>query len=227
MSQQDIYEKLYNSLDFHSGIVQSKNTEITDKSSLLFQVLWKNNIAFCVTGWNHFGWFLVEKNGQQVSTLFHYEKIKDNTISMMQKLINEIEYGKYDNKKTQSDKIQDAIQQRQLTSYMNKTKWQELIGEIRQIDDLPIMYKTLFDTSDPEFYWTIKGDEHFDFMDKELIERFKISGNIEEYEYLGRLLEPKVVQHDISKKIVDILQKYSINFDYDKESNSYVIYGYR
>ncbi|MBE5880487.1 MAG: hypothetical protein E7288_11025 [Lachnospiraceae bacterium] len=89
------------------------------------------------------------------------------------------------------------------------------------------MYKTIFDTSDPEFYWTIKGDEHFDFMDKALIEWFKISGNIEEYEYLGRLLEPKVVQHDISKKIVDILQKYSINFDYDKESNSYLIYGYR
>mgnify|MGYP003297190695 CR=1 FL=1 len=73
-------------------------TEITDKSSLLFQILWKGNIAFSVEGWKHFGWFLVKKNGQQVSALFHYNKINDITISTMQNVINEIEYGKYDNK---------------------------------------------------------------------------------------------------------------------------------
>ena len=227
MSQQDIYEILYNSLDFHSGTVQSKNTEIVDKSSLLFQVLWKGNITFSVEGWNHFGWFLVKKNGQQVSALFHYKKINDITISTMQNLINEVEHGKYDNKKTQSDKIQDIIQQKQLTSYMNKTKWQELIGEIRQIDNLPIMYKTIFDTSDPEFYWTIAGDEHIDYMNKALIEWFKISANIKECEHQGRLLEPKVSQLDISNKIRGVLQKYSICYDYDEANNSYVIYGYR
>ena len=75
MLQQDIYEILYNALDFRSGTVQSKNEEVTDKSSLLFQILWKGNIAFSVEGWKHFGWFLVKKNGQQVSALFHYNKI--------------------------------------------------------------------------------------------------------------------------------------------------------
>ena len=64
-------------------------------------------------------------------------------------------------------------------------------------------------------------------MNKALIEWFKISGNIKECEYLGRLLEPRVVQYDISNKIVDILQKYSIYYDYDEVSNAYVIYGYR
>ena len=34
MSQQDIYEILYNSLDFHSGTVQSKNTEIFAREQL-------------------------------------------------------------------------------------------------------------------------------------------------------------------------------------------------
>ena len=227
MLQQNVYEILYNSLDFHSGTVQSKNAGNTDKSSLLFQVLWKGDIAFSVEGWNHFGWFLVKKNGQQVSALFHYNKINDITISMMQNLINEIEYGKYDNKKTQSDKIKDIIQQKQLTSYMNNTKWQELIEEIRQIDSLLIMYKTIFDTSDPKFYWTIAGDEHFDFMNKALIEWFRISANIKECEHLGRLLEPRVIHHDISDKLADILQKYSISYDYDEISNSYVIYWYR
>lgn len=227
MSQQEVYEILYNALDFRSGTVQTKNEEVVDKSSLLFQISWKGNVDFSVEGWKHFGWFLVKKNGQQVSALFHYTKIDNTTISCMQNLINEIEYGKYDNKKTQSDRIQDIIQQKQLTSCMNKTKWQELIGEIRQIDNLLIKYKTIFDTSVPEFYWTIKGDEHFDFMNTALIEWFIISGNIKEHEHRGRLLEPKIVQHNISNKIADILKKYSIYYEYDETNNLYVIYGYR
>lgn len=145
----------------------------------------------------------------------------------MQNLINEVEYGKYNNKKTQSDKIQDVIQQKQLTSYMNNTKWKELFDEIRQIDRLPIMYKTIFDDTVPKFYWTIAGDEYFDFMNKALIEWFKISGSIKEYENIGRLLDPKVVQYSVSDKIVAILQKHSICYEYDEIDNSYVIYGYR
>lgn len=227
MLQQDIYEILCNTLDVRSGTVQAKNEEIIDKSSLLFQIWWKGNIAFSVEGWKHFGWFLVKKDGQQVSALFHYTKIDNDIIRCMQNLINEIEYGKYDNKKTQSDRIQDIIQQKQLTSYMNKTKWQELIAEIRQIDNLQIKYKTIFDTSDPEIYWTIDEDEHFDFMNKALIEWFIISGNITECEHQGRLLEPKIVQHDIKSKILNILQKYSIFYEYDEIRNLYVIYGYR
>lgn len=227
MVKQDIYEILSSSLDFHSGIVQTRNKENSDNSSVLFQVSWKGNISFTVEGWNHFGWFLVERNGQQLSALFHYDKINDKTISTMQNLINEIEYGKYDSKKTESEKIQDVIGQRQLTSYMNKTKWQELIGEIRQIDDLLIMYKTIFDTEEPKFYWTIVGDEHFDYMNRALIEWFKICCTIKKSEHLGRLIEPRVVHHDVKDKILDTLQRYSINYDYDEASNTFVIYGYR
>lgn len=227
MLQQDIYEMLYNKLEFYSGNVQAKNEEVTDKSSVLFQALWKGNIAFSVVGWSHFGWYYAEKNGEQVSETYHYKKITDATINMMQKLINEIEQGKYNGKKTQSEKIQEIIQQRQLTSYMNKTKWQELIGEIKQISNLLIMYKTIFDESGPKNYWTIVGDEHFDYMNKALIEWFKISCNFKKCEYLGRLIEPKVTEYDVSDKIFDILQKYSINYEYDKEDNSYVVYGYK
>lgn len=90
------------------------------------------------------------------------------------------------NKKTQSDRIQDMIQKKQLTSYMNKTKWQELIEEIRQIDNLLIKYKTIFDTSEPDMYWTIDGDEYFNFMNMTLIEWFEISDTIKKCECLGR-----------------------------------------
>lgn len=229
MPQKDIYELLYEFLDLHSGIVEPRNTGTTDKDrgSLLFQVVYKGNITFFVKYWKNGGMYLIKKNGQQVSTRFNYNKINDKTLSIMQNLINEIENGKYDTKKTQSDKIQDVVNQRQLTSYMNNTKWKELIAEIKQIDDLSIMYKTLFDENDPEFYWTIASDEHFDHMNMALVEWFKISGNINECEYIGRLVEPKVIQHSINDKIVDILQKHSINYEYDEISDSYTIYGYR
>ena len=64
-------------------------------------------------------------------------------------------------------------------------------------------------------------------MNKALIEWFIISGNITECEHQGRLLEPKIVQHDIKSKILNILQKYSIFYEYDEIRNLYVIYGYR
>lgn len=184
MLQKDIYKVLYELLDFHSGIVQPKNSEITDKNSVLFKFSWKGNITFYTKMWNNSGYVVIQKNGQQVSAMYHYNKIDDRTLSLMQNLINEVENGKYDTKKTESDRIQDIVNQRQLTSYMNNTKWRELIAEIRQIDDLPIMYKTLFDESDPEFYWTIASDEYFDYMNMALVEWLKISDNIKECEYI-------------------------------------------
>lgn len=227
MLQKDIYELLYESLDPRSGVVEPIDIENNDKASLLFQVMWNNNITFCVQICKYFCCVYINKNGQPVSAMYHYNKIDDKTIDLMQSLINEIENGKYDTKKTQSDKIQDVVNQRQLTSYMNNTKWKELVAEIKQIDNLSIMYKTLFDENDPEFYWTIASDEHFDHMNMALVEWFKISGNINECEYIGRLIEPKIIQHNINDKISDILQKHSINYEYDEISDSYTIYGYR
>lgn len=64
---------------------------------------------------------------------------------MMQSLIDEAESGKYNNKKTLSDRIQDVVQQRKLTSYMNNTKWREMLDDFIEIPQLSIMYKTLFD----------------------------------------------------------------------------------
>ena len=58
MLQQDIYEILCNTLDVRSGTVQSKNEEIFDKSSMLFQVWWKGNIAFLLKVGNISGGFL-------------------------------------------------------------------------------------------------------------------------------------------------------------------------
>ena len=100
---------------------------------------------------------------------------------MMQSLIDEAESGKYNNKKTLSDRIQDVVQQRKLTSYMNNTKWREMLDDFIEIPQLSIMYKTLFDEINPEFFWSVIDDEYLGHMNMAVIEWFKIEDVIREY----------------------------------------------
>lgn len=104
---------------------------------------------------------------------------------MMQSLIDEAESGKYNNKKTLSDRIQDVVQQRKLTSYMNNIKWREMLDDFIEIPQLSIMYKTLFDEINPEFFWRVIDDEYLAHMNMAVIEWFKIEDVIREYRKKG------------------------------------------
>ena len=173
------------------------------------------------------GYYLVEKDNQHVSALFHYKKITDSDLGIMQNMIDEVESGKYDSKKTLSDRIHEAVQDRQLTSYMNKTKWAELLDEIGDIPDALIMYKTLFENDAPKFYWTIAGDEQFFHMNMAQIEWLKIADTITESKHQGMLLEPKITEKYIGDRIKDILEEHSINYEYIEAEKSFLIFGYR
>lgn len=221
---QELYQSLCDSLDVpHSGMIQ-----LNDMSDDIFRIEWPGNIAFTVRGTKKSGWFYVERNQQQVSAVFHYCRIPDlRTIGIMQNLIDEAESGKYNNKKTLSDRIQDVIQQRQLTSYMNKTKWRELINDIKAIPYLSIKYKTLFDEFEPELYWTVIGDEYLCHMNTAVIEWFKIEDEIKKYSRRGLLLEPEVTEEKVKDKIQSFFEKYSIYFEYERNSGVFTVFGYR
>ncbi len=61
----------------------------------------------------------------------------------MQRIIDEIENGKYNNKRTEKEKIKQVVEERNLTSFMNNTKWKELIDSIMEkMRGIPIKYKT-------------------------------------------------------------------------------------
>ncbi|XVG96510.1 DUF6678 family protein [Eubacteriales bacterium KG125] len=80
----------------------------------------------------------------------------------MQYIIDEIENGKYNNKRTEKEKIKQVVEERNLTFFMNNTKWKELIDSIMEkMRGIPIKYKTVFDEEEPSMYWTIDADEHF------------------------------------------------------------------
>ena len=222
-----IYDKLQELLESRSGVVQPYAESDETVSSVKYKIRWAGNIAFVVQGWEHFGWYYVERNGERVSALFHYKTIDDKVPGVMQNLIDEIESGKYNGKKTLSDKILDVVEKRQLTSYMNKTKWNELFHDIDEIPDLLINYKTLFEEKAPKFFWTIRGDEHFFHMNTAEIEWFGIKDTIKKSEVIGRLLPPKENEYSVRERIESILHEHSISYEYNECERMFVVYGYR
>lgn len=175
-----------------------------------------------------FGWFYVERNHQQVSSVFHYRNIPDlRDIGIMQNLIDEAETGKYNNKKTLSERIQDVIEQRQLTSCMNNTKWHEMLDDIIEIPDLTIRYKSLFDETEPEPSWKIAEDEYIRYMNLSEIEWFKIDDVTRQYFRKGLLLAPEISEEKIKDKIERILLKHSIYYEYEEDTGVFTVFGYK
>ena len=56
------------------------------------------------------------------------------------------------------------------------TKWKETYNSYqrKKIPDIPIKYKTLFEEESPAHYWTMAGDEYFEYLNMVSIEWFKI-----------------------------------------------------
>ena len=220
---EELYNNLRDSLNVRNGNLQPNN--IPDD---VFQVKWPGKIAFTVRGNQNYGWFYVERNQQQASSVFHYRKSPDlRTVGIMQNLIDEAEAGKYSNKKTLSDRIRDVIQQRNLTSYMNNTKWHEMLRDIAEIPNLSIRYKSLFDETDPEISWHITDDEYLRYMNLSEIEWFKIDDVTREYSRKGLLLDPEVTEENVKDKIERILEKHSIYYEYESDSGVFTVFGYK
>ena len=111
---------------------------------------------------------------------------------------------------------------------MNNTKWKELISAIKEkIPDISIKYKTLFEEESPAHYWTMAGDEYFEYLNMVSIEWFKISCEIKEIKYRGRLIDDKVIIYDKRAEIYEILEKFNIPYEYDEIENAFVVYGYK
>lgn len=207
-----------------------RSAEIIKQSSTVYNLKWKGNIEFLLC--NHenscLGWYYILKNNEQISHTYHYSEINDIFLKNLQRIIDDIENGKYNNKKTPSEKIRIIVEERGLYSLMNNTKWKELISAIKEkIPDIPIKYKTLFEEESPAHYWTMAGDEYFEYLNMVSIEWFKISCEIKEIKYRGRLIDDKVIIYDKRAEIYEILEKFNIPYEYDEIENAFVVYGYK
>lgn len=220
---EELYNSFCNSLNTHSGMLQPN-----DLSDDVFRIKWPRNISFTVHGNPKYGWFYVERDQQQVSSIFRYRKFPDSrSIGIMQNLIDEAETGKYNNKKTLSERIQEAVQQRQLTSCMNNTKWRELLDDLAEIPNLSIRYKMLFDETDPESAWGLSDDEYLYYMNMAEIEWFAIDDTVREYSRKGLLLDPEISEESVKDKLEGILKNHNIFFEYEKDSGVFTVFGYK
>ena len=210
--------------------LNSRSAEIIKQSSTVYNLKWKRNIEFLLFGYENSGsgWYYILKNNEQISPTYHYYEINDIFLQNLQRIIDDIESGKYNNKKTPSEKIRLIVEERGLYSLMNNTKWKELITAIKEkISDIPIKYKTLFEEEAPTYYWTMAGDEYFEYLNMVSIEWFRISCEIKEIKHRGRLIEDKLIIYDKKAEIYEILKNFTIPYEYDEIEHAFVIYGYK
>lgn len=157
----------------------------------------------------------------------------ENVLSYVQKLAKNINDGKYDTKKTDKEKAQKIINHRQLTSYMNNTKWNVLLDIVKNRLSFPpaFIYKTLFDMPDSEYLKTLTkipsyfGDYSYEGLEhrRYLIEWIRVTPK---YAYeKGERLVSKIEIQDVSEDLERELKKE--NIPYEVDGNDIVIYGYR
>lgn len=230
------YESLYKKLNPRSGVFQPiDNTNETGWKKVL-DIKWKGGIHFIVEGYSHYkwGWCYVMRNGQFISTMSYIALRCDDGLKFLQHHIDDIEDGKYRNKKTWHEQIKSFVEEKSLVSYMNNTKWRELVNDL--MEKAPwdcVQYKTLFEKNapEPDVFWNLHGDEDFNFGSKTLdlseIEWMKIKHAETVREHIGLLVPDKIQTIDHKSLILEILQKHSIPYEYNESEQTFTIYGYR
>ena len=80
--------------------------------------------------------------------------INESFVHRIWHFVNEIEHGKYKNKKSLREMIIEIVQRRGLTSCMNNTKWREFreAMEYEMPFKPPYIYKTLFEEETGEYF---------------------------------------------------------------------------
>lgn len=227
-------EFLINKLDFLNGEVQkfipATNEEHTGVVAL--DIKWKSGVHFIIyqTLWR--GYYYAARNNEKISHTFHLGKLKKDSPVYLQRLINDIDNGRYDNKLTPHELYLKFVQEKGLTGYMNNTKWNKIFNIIRTIEektgkDISIMYKYIFDTDIPVYYWSVSQDEDLHENMYKYIEWLKIQPVACEYVYHGCLIEPKYTCYDYTSLFLEKMGAANLHYEYLQHEEAYIIYGYR
>lgn len=227
-------EFLIDKLDFLNGEVQkfvpTNNKEHTGVVAV--DVKWKSGVHFIIyqTLWR--GYYYAMRNNERISNSFLIGKLKEDLPIYIQRLINDINNGRYDNKPTPNELHLKCVQEKGLTGYMNNTKWDKIFNIIRTIEekagkDIPIMYKYISDIEEPVYFWSIREDEDLHKNMYKYIEWLKVKPVACDYEYQGRLIEPKYTYYDYTSLFLEKLDSANLHYEYLQHEEAYIIYGYR
>ena len=118
----DARAAVVDNIDFRSGVLQDFTEDMLTKG-LFIDVSWKRGLHFqFYYRWGCF-WYAVVREGEQISSCHtsHARQLDGHLFPLVQKLVDEIDNGNYDNKKTPKEKAREIVWERNLTSCMNDT----------------------------------------------------------------------------------------------------------
>lgn len=204
----------------------------------ILTVRWKGGIYLKLS----YSWLYRLTITRENETLRHmvFQKANREDICLwVTRWAKEINDGKYNNKKTAREEIQSILEKRNLTSYMNHTKWNEFrIAMLKEMPfEPPYDYKTLFDEPDylccsyakhlmekegPHDFCSF-DEESFHFLDDRSLEWVKVRPCF--YQLEGGRLVQKKIWYDAKEAFIKVLNKYHIPFE--EQEGVYTIYGYK
>lgn len=224
---------LLTKLDFLDGEIQKFiPTNQDDHTGVIaIDVKWKSGVHFVIyqTLWRVY--YYATRNHEQISHTFHIGKLNKDSPVAIQRFLQDINNGRYNNKLTPREFHLKFVQEKGLTSCMNNTKWNAVFNSIRTIEektgkDISIMYKNIFDTQDPVDFWSIRQDEDLHETMYKYIEWLKIQPVSYTYEYPGLLLEPKCTYYDFTSLLLEKMKAAHLHYEYLQLEEVYIIYGY-
>lgn len=212
-----------------NGIVEVFEEEMS-ATGLVMEARWKGNVRLRIYHMGRRYLYMVVRNDEQVSASYYAAKADERFFQSLQALVHQIENGDFNKKKTQREKIIELVQKRNLTSCMNQTKWNEFLHAMTEemTIAIPYAYKTLFeDCPEKLVFGTAYDIESFCGYCFWAIEWVKLKPRFTKHYYQGRLLEDKVITHNVEKEFLALMEKYHIPCVYDSTEEVYVIYGYQ
>ncbi len=225
----------FEGFDFGDGVKQK-----SDDENYFLSVQWDSGIFLKIRENKCTGayYLTIERDGTSFySQLF--SKANEHVPRAVEQCVREIQSGKYKNKKTERELIQEIIARRGLTSFMNDTKWSEFRSAM--LEEMPFEppydYKTLSDEDEyinkqyvqhliynnGPFTFCTYDDESFNYLNYKSIEWVIVQPKFFSLE--GGQLVKKETWYDAESEFVKILKKYSI--PYELENGAYIIYGYK
>lgn len=216
-------------IDFMNGVVQESDEEAIQQGRVL-DVRWKGNVHFILQMYRQdWGWYFAERNRETVSCIYRESKFDENFYKSVQHFVAEINRGDFDHKQTVSEKVARIVDERQLTSCMNNTKWREFLHVMTEemSKKVPYAFHTIFDEDDrnDDFFDTCYCRECFNGYHFKSLEWVKVKPKFCERKHRGRLIADEEIWHDLEEEFVKNVKKYSI--PYEVEDGIYTIYGYR
>ena len=226
----NLYVEITEKIDFKGARIEKLIQEIPRVTGVITVCAKRNVKLELYIRQKGMAYYYVTRNGEQVFGSYYVSKFDDAFLKNYQKLVNRVANGDFDYKKTLSDRIAEEVCKRQLTSYMNDTKWKEFLQAMTEEISitLPYAYKTLLEEEPEQLRLGTGYDiESFNWYHFKSLEWVKVKPRFCEYIYKGRLVEDEKIYHDVDAEFVGLMDKYSIPYEYDAKDEVYIIYGYK